>query len=103
MFAIIENQGKQYKVSKDAKIKIDKTNLKSGEKITFDKVLLISDGKSPKIGTPIVENASVSAEVIENKNDPKIIVFKKKRRHNYRRKLGHKQEYTIVKINEIKG
>jgi large subunit ribosomal protein L21 len=102
-FAVIEHNGKQFRVSKDLEIKIDRTDLAPKAKITFDNVLLISDGKSPKVGTPIVSGASVSGEVVENKKDKKIIVFKKIRRHNYRRKAGHRQEYTIVKIKEIKG
>jgi len=103
MFAIIENNGKQLKVAKDELVKIDKADLKAGAKVTFDKVLLVSDGKSPKVGTPTVSGASVIGKVVEDKKDPKVIVFKKKRRHNYRRKIGHRQEFTIVKIEDIKG
>lgn len=102
MFAVINNKGKQYKVTKDSKIKIDRTDLKEKSKITFDNVLLVNDGKDTKVGTPLVKNAQVTGEVIENKKDPKIIVFKKKRRQNYRRKSGHRQEYTIVQIKNIK-
>lgn len=101
MFAIIDNKGKQYKAVKDSAIKIDKTNLKKDDVITFDKVLLIG-GSNVKVGSPLVKGSVVTGKVIENKKDPKIIVFKKKRRHNYRRKIGHRQEYTIVQIKEIK-
>ncbi len=102
MFAIIENNGKQFKVTKDSQIRIDLTEDKKGAKISFDKVLLTSDGKKVNVGTPEVKGASVSAEVIEHIKDKKVIVFKKKRRHNYRRKHGHRQDYTVVKIKEIK-
>jgi len=102
MFAIINNKGKQYKVEKDSSIKIDRTDLKKNSKITFDQVLLINDSKSTKVGSPIVSGATVVGKVVENKKDDKVIVFKKKRRHNYRRKIGHRQEYTVVKIEEIK-
>ena len=103
LFAIIENGGKQYKVEQGAEVKIDRTDFKAKSKITFDKVLLISDGKSPKVGQPTVSGATVTGEIVGNEKDKKIIVFKKKRRHNYRRKIGHRQEFTIVKITEIKG
>jgi len=103
MFAIIENKGKQFKVSKDSQIKIDLAGLKAGDTVTFDQVLLVSDGKAPKVGTPTVSGATVTAKVVEDKREPKIIVFKKRRRHNYRRKLGHRQAYTIVKIEDIKA
>jgi len=103
MFAIIENKGKQFKVSKDLQIKIDKIEAKEGDKITFDKVLLISDGKSPKIGAPVVEGASVTGKIVKHARDKKIIVFKKIRRHNYRRKIGHRQDFTLVKIEDIKS
>lgn len=101
MFAIISNNGKQYKVTKDTDLKIDRSDLEAGGKITFDQILLIDDGKTSKVGTPLVKGASVTGEVIENKKDKKIIVFKKKRRQNYRRKTGHRQEYTVVKIKNI--
>ena len=101
MFAIINNNGKQYKVSKDTDIKIDRTDLEKGKEITFDNILLVNDGKKSQIGSPFVKGAKVTAEVVENKKDKKIIVFKKKRRQNYRRKAGHRQEYTIVKIKNI--
>jgi large subunit ribosomal protein L21 len=103
MYAIIENKGKQLKVAKDSIIKIDKLNAKSGDKITFDNVLLLTEGEKSKIGTPNIEGAKITATILENQKDDKIIVFKKKRRHNYRRKTGHRQEYTLVKIEDIKG
>ena len=102
MFAIIENKGKQYRVSKGEKLEIDRTELEEGSEIIFDNVLLLSDGKDPKVGLPLVEGATVEAKVLGNKKDKKIIVFKKKRRHNYRRKIGHRQEYTVIQISDIK-
>ena len=103
MFAIINNNGKQYKVTKDSTIKIDKLSAAANSEITFDNILLLNDGKKTTVGAPQVSGAKVVATVVENKKDPKIIVFKKKRRQNYRRKAGHRQEYTMVKIQEIKN
>lgn len=103
MYAIIENKGKQLKVEKDSIVKIDRLDSKSGEKITFDNVLLLNEGQDTKVGSPNISGAVVTATVVENKKDNKIIVFKKKRRHNYRRKIGHRQEYTLIKIEDIKG
>ncbi len=102
MFAIFENNGKQYKANKDELIKIDRTDLEKDAFVTFDNVLLLNDGKESHIGAPNVAGATVTATVVGNERDKKIIVFKKKRRHNYRRKIGHKQEYTLVKISDIK-
>ena len=103
MFAIIENNGKQLKVTKDLQIRIDKVEAKEGEKITFSNVLLLSDGKTPKIGAPNIEGASVTAKIIKHAKEKKILVFKKKRRQNYRRKNGHRQDFTLVQIENIKS
>ena len=95
MFAVIETGGKQYKVEKDEIIKIEK--LSAEKEVVFDKVLMV-DGK---VGAPFVSGATVKAEVIDQIRDKKIIVFKKKRRHNYRRKQGHRQYLTVIKIKDI--
>jgi len=102
MFAVIKTGGKQYKVAKDDRVTVERLAAEAGETVTFDEVLILggSDG-APIIGTPIVEGASVSAEVVEQARGDKIIVFKKKRRHNYRRKKGHRQDLTVVRILEI--
>jgi large subunit ribosomal protein L21 len=101
MFAVIKTGGKQYKVQEGDVINVEKLSMKKDKKVTFDKVLLVEDEGKTLIGTPFVENALVRAEVIENFRDKKVIVFKKKRRKQYRRTRGHRQELTRIKIEEI--
>lgn len=102
MYAILESGGLQFKVEEGEKLKIPKLEAKTGEKVTFDKVLLISrDEKEPLIGMPYLENAKITAEVLSTGKGEKITVYKFKRRVKYRRKKGHRQEYTEVKINKI--
>tara|TARA_Y100001001_G_scaffold164686_1_gene198062 strand:+ start:856 stop:1170 length:315 start_codon:yes stop_codon:yes gene_type:complete len=103
MFAIVKTGGKQYKVAKDDVIRVEKLEGKDGSTITFDEVLLIGDDKNTTLGTPLIAGASVKGKVVEQTRDDKVIVFKKKRRQNYRRKLGHKQHKTLVQIIEIKA
>lgn len=103
MFAVIKTGGKQYKVQKDDKIKVEKLDIKDGETVNIDDVLFVSDGKTTKIGDPVVKGAKVSAVVLEQTRGPKITVFKKKRRQNYRRKKGHRQDLTVLHITEIKA
>ena len=102
MFAVIKTGGKQYKVQKDDKIKVEKIDGKDGDKVKFD-VLMLLDGKTSKIGAPLVKGASVEAELVEQVRGPKITIFKKKRRQNYRRKKGHRQDLTVIQITEIKA
>ena len=101
MFAVIRTGGKQYRVQKDDKILIEKVEGKQGDNVDLD-VLFLSDGKEAKIGDA-VGNATVTAKVIEQTRGPKIIVFKKKRRQNYRRKRGHRQDLTLVQITDVKA
>ena len=101
MFAVIKTGGKQYKVQEGDVLEIEKLHKDKGQKVTFDKVLLIDDGGKTLIGTPFIENAQVKAEIIENFKDKKIIVFKKKRRKQYKKKRGHRQDLTRVKIEKI--
>lgn len=103
MFAIVKTGGKQFKVEKGAVLRVEKLDAKKGDKIDLDNVLLIDDGKKRQVGTPAVKGASVKAEVIEQDRDPKITIFKKKRRQNYRRTKGHKQYKTVLKITDIKA
>lgn len=98
MFAIIRTGGKQYKVQAQDVLKIEKLDVTKGQTVVFDQVLLLGDGTKAQVGTPVVEGASVHAAVINHQKADKIIVFKKKRRHNYRRKKGHRQLETVVKI-----
>lgn len=101
MFAVIKTGGKQYKVQVGDILHIEKLIVEEGQKVTFDQVLLIDDNGKTLIGTPFIEDAQVKAEVIENFKDKKVIVFKKKRRKQYKRKRGHRQELTRIKVEEI--
>jgi len=102
MFAVIEAGGKQYKVRPNSVIKIEKVKGEKGATILFDRILMIGEDSKPSfIGTPMVKGASVTAEITDQLRDNKIIVFKKKRRQNYRRKAGHRQELTELKILDI--
>ena len=102
MFAVFESGGKQYKVKKDDIVKIEKIDCKKGQSIQIEKILLLKNDKEETIiGTPYINNMSVSAKVIDVIKDEKVLIFKKKRRHNYRRKLGHRQNVVILKIEKI--
>jgi len=99
MFAIIKTGGKQFKVQKDDVLAVDKLEGKAGDKVAINEVLMV-DGK---VGTPTVKGASVDAEIIRQVRDEKVLVFKKLRRHGYKRKNGHRQQLTLIKIVDIKG
>lgn len=103
MYAVIETGGKQYRVNEGDVIRVEKLTADVGSKIDFDRVLLVGEGEQVKVGTPIVDGASVSGTVVEQDRHRKIVVFKMKRRKNYRRKQGHRQDYTGIRIEEIKG
>ena len=103
MFAVIRTGGKQYKVAKDDVISVEKLPAEPGAVVELTEVLMIGEGAEVATGTPLLGGASVSATVVEQTRAPKIIVFKKKRRHNYRRKKGHRQQLTVLRINEITG
>lgn len=102
MYAVVASGGKQYKVREGEILKIEKIPGEIGDPISFDNVLLFSDGDSLQIGQPQLESAEVSGHVVEQGKAPKIIVFKFKRRKGYRRKQGHRQRFTAVKIDRIK-
>ncbi|WP_367364486.1 50S ribosomal protein L21 [Candidatus Tisiphia endosymbiont of Nedyus quadrimaculatus] len=102
MFAIVKSGGKQYKVGRNSVIKVEKIDGERGSKIQFDQILMIGEDSKPSfIGTPMVKGALVTAEITNQFKDNKVIVFKKKRRQNYRRKTGHRQELTELKILDI--
>ena len=101
MYAVIKTGGKQYKVSKDDIISVEKLSEDTGKKIKLNEVLIISDKGKPIVGDPLIKGASVEAEIMDQSRATKITVFKKKRRHNYRRKKGHKQNITNLKILSI--
>lgn len=101
MYAIIASGGKQYKVEENVSIDVEKLNANIGDKVNFD-VLLISDGKTVKAGSPLLKNVVCEAEVIAHGKADKIVVFKYKAKKNERKKQGHRQPYTRVKILSIK-
>ena len=102
MYAIINISGKQYKAISGARIRVPKQDGESGTSLTFDKVLLINDGKNTEIGNPILKGVSVDATIIDHGRDKKILVYKKKRRKGYQRKNGHRQWFTEIEFNSIK-
>lgn len=101
MQAVIELKGMQFKVSEGDKVKVPKLDVAVGERLEVWDVLLLSDGEKVRVGTPNVEGAKVVASVLEHGKDKKVIVFKMKRRKNYRRKQGHRQQYTLIYIDKI--
>src|SRR5690625_6746739 len=104
MKAIIKTQGKQIAVSEGDILTVNRyPDTEAGATITIDEVLTLGEGADAKIGTPLVEGASVTATILENKRDKKIVVFKKKKRKDYERKRGHRQEISVIKIDSIKG
>jgi large subunit ribosomal protein L21 len=103
MFAVIRTGGKQYKVVKDDVISVERLAAEPGGTIELTDVLMIGDGATVATGMPMLSGASVSAVVVEQTRAGKIIVFKKKRRQNYRRKKGHRQHQTVLRITEITG
>ena len=102
MFAVIRTGGKQYKVAPDDEIAVERLDGEPGATIELADVLMVGDGAAVSMGAPLVAGASVSAELVEHRRADKIIVFKKKRRHNYRRKNGHRQHQTVLRITEIR-
>jgi len=101
MYAVIRTGGKQYRVKEGDVLEIDKLGAEKGRKVSFDQVLLIEEEGRVLVGTPIVENAVVRAEVLENMRGDKVLIFKKKRRKQYRRTRSHRQELTKVRIEKI--
>ena len=102
MFAVIRTGGKQYKVAQDDVIAVEKLAGEPGATVELAEVLMVGDGATVATGTPLISGASVSATLVEHRRADKIIVFKKKRRHNYRRKNGHRQHQTVLRITEIR-
>ncbi len=101
MYAVVKTGGKQYRVAPGDILKVERLDGEAGATVTLDQVLLLADGETVTLGTPLVAGAVVKAEILEQTRAPKIIVFKKKRRHNYRRKRGHRQHVTVLKVLEI--
>ncbi len=103
MLAVIKTGGKQYTVQEGTVINVELLGAEDGAQYTFSDVLLVADGANVKLGKPVVEGASVVAEVLGGVRGDKILVFKKKRRKDYRKRIGHRQSYTQVKITKIVG
>jgi len=103
MYAVVSSGGKQYKVQKGEILRVEKISGDIGAPVSFDKVFMFSDGENVNIGQPVLENVSVNGHIVEQDKAKKIIVFKYKRRKRYRRKQGHRQQYTAVKIDSIEN
>jgi large subunit ribosomal protein L21 len=101
MYAVFRTGGKQFRAEPGKKIRVPSLEVEPGESITFDDVLLASDGTDVQVGSPVLDGARVRAEVVRHGRDRKIIVFKRKRRKNYRRKQGHRQGFTEIRVDEI--
>jgi large subunit ribosomal protein L21 len=101
MYAVIRTGGKQYKVAANDVIKVERLAGEAGETVHFAEVLMVGEGADATVGTPLVAGASVAATLMEHIKDDKVLVFKKKRRHNYRRKRGHRQGLSVLKVTEI--
>lgn len=103
MYAIVEIAGQQFKVEKDQQIFVHRLDANEGDKVDFDNVLLTEDNGKVNVGAPAINGAKVSASVIRHLKGDKVLVFKKKRRKGYRKKNGHRQYFTEIKIDNIKG
>ncbi len=101
MFAVVKTGGKQYRVAKDDVIVVERLNAEAGDMVALDQVLMIGGDGATKIGSPVIEGASVHAEVLDEAKGDKVIIFKKKRRQTYRRTKGHRQWETTLKITDI--
>ena len=103
MFAVIKTGGKQYKVAENDVILVEKLEVEAGQDVTFDQVLMVGQDANLKVGAPLVQGASVVAKVLDQTQADKVLIFKKNRRHNYRRKRGHRQLQTVLRITGIKA
>ncbi len=101
MFAIIRTGGKQYRVAKDDVITVEKLVGEPGGSVTLDEVLMAGEGGAARTGAPLLAGAAVTATIVEHRLADKVLIFKKRRRHNYRRKRGHRQPQTVLRIVEI--
>jgi large subunit ribosomal protein L21 len=101
MYAVVKSGGKQYKVQEGETFRVEKLPGEVGAEITFNDVLMFSDGETVQVGTPVLDNVTVKGTVVEQGQAKKILVFKYKRRKRYRRKQGHRQPYTAIKVDSI--
>jgi large subunit ribosomal protein L21 len=103
MYAVVNTGGKQYKVQKGETLRIEKIPGEVGSSVTFDKVLMVADGENIRVGQPVLENVAVLAQIVEQDKAKKILIFKYKRRKRYRRKNGHRQPFTAIRIDGIEA
>lgn len=103
MYAVVTSGGKQYKVKQGDVLRVEKIPGEVGDPFSFDKVLMFSDGENVRIGQPALDNIAVSGHIVEQGKANKIIVFKYKRRKRYRRKQGHRQQFTAIRIDNIEA
>lgn len=103
MFAVVETGGKQYRVSPGEELRIERLEGSKGDAVTFDRVLLVGGEGEARVGTPLVDGAKVTGSVVHQGRHKKIVVFKYKKRKRYRVKTGHRQPYTLIRINTIEG
>jgi large subunit ribosomal protein L21 len=101
MYAVVKTGGKQYRVAADDVIKVERLDAEAGSEVTLDDVLMVGGDGAPTIGNPRVDGAAVKAEVLEQAKGPKLVIFKKRRRKNSRRKTGHRQQLTVLRIKDI--
>jgi large subunit ribosomal protein L21 len=101
MYAVFRSGGKQFRAEPGAHIRIPSIQAEPGEAVTFEEVLLASDDDAVKVGEPLVEGAKVTAEVVRHGRDRKVIVFKRKRRKGFRKKQGHRQGFTEIRVDEV--
>jgi large subunit ribosomal protein L21 len=103
MYAIVEIAGQQFKVQKDQKVFVHRLAAEAGAKVEFDRVLLVDNGGKISVGAPAIEGAKITAEFIDHVKGDKVIVFKKKRRKGYKKRNGHRQQFTAITITDIKA
>ena len=103
MYAVVDSGGKQYKIREGETVRVEKISGEVGAPVTFDKVLLFSDGENLSVGNPVLKKIAVQGHIVQQGKAKKIIVFKYKRRKKYSRKQGHRQQYTAVKIDRIEA
>ena len=101
MYAVLETGGKQYRVQSGDKLIVERLDVKAGQPVTFERVLMVNNDGDLQIGTPTVDSATVVADVLEHKRGPKILTYKMRRRKGYRKTIGHRQEQTVVQVKEI--
>jgi len=103
MYAVVQTGAKQYRVQQGETLEVEKLDAEEGREVSFDRVLLIANGDNVRVGTPTVPGAKVTAEVVKQKRGPKLIAFKMRRREGYHRKVGHRQDLTVVKVKAIQA